>query len=163
MRRSSGQEKVGATRETHHSDAVRVVVTGGLRVNRRRAGVRANGALRGLAGRRPGLALKVAVVVRLVAVGLAVDLALELVERDGRQDGRLVDDGGPARVETACQRQERAAEMVARGGNALVDLLVDRDDVVDGPVLVRVALDDGRDRLVHLFEGGRAKAGGSAR
>jgi hypothetical protein len=108
--------------------AADVVVAAGLRVDGGSTGVRANDALSCLARRRLGLALEVAVVVALGAVLVlaAGELALELVHRDGREDGRLVNDG------------------------RLVDLLVDGDDVVDDLVLVRVALNNGGNVLVDL-------------
>jgi hypothetical protein len=68
----------------------------------------------------------VVVALGAVLVLAAGELALELVHRDGREDGRLVDD------------------------RRLVDLLVDGDNVVDNLVLVRVALDDGRHVLMNL-------------
>ena len=69
--------------------AADVVVAAGLRVDGRGTGVRANDALSCLARRRLGLALEVAVVVALGAVLVlaAGELALELVHRDGREDG----------------------------------------------------------------------------
>jgi hypothetical protein len=108
--------------------AADVVVAAGLRVDGCGTGVRANDALSCLARRRLGLALEVAVVVALGAVLVlaAGELALELVHRDGREDGRLVDD------------------------RRLVDLLVNGDNVVDDLVLVCVALDDGRHVLMNL-------------
>jgi hypothetical protein len=86
------------------------------------------------------LALVKGVLVRRLAVNLTRGvgmLSLELVERDGGEDGRLVDDRG------------------------LVDLLVDGDDGVDGLVGVGLLLDNGLDVLVTEHERDRESRGNS--
>lgn len=97
--------------------------TSRLRVNRRGALVRAQNALGSRRIGALGLALEKLVLVRVgpVVVGRAGELVLEVLELHGREDGRLVHDGG------------------------LVDNLVRGDDVVNDLVGVGLSLDDGRD------------------
>ena len=114
-----------------------MMVAGDLRVDRRRTGVRANRALGRLTGRRLRLTAEVRMRVRLVSVVKAVagELAFELVHRDGREDGRLVDDGSPIGQSeskfTSQRPSRRERQKPKQAEDSLVNLLMDRDDVVN--------------------------------